>query len=302
LSWAELQALGECVIYDRTAPGEVVARAAGAEVVLTNKTVLSRETLGQLPALKYISVMATGYNIVDVAAARERGISVSNVPSYGTRSVAQMTMALLLELSVHAGHLGATTRAGRWFACPDYCYWDSPLIELDGLTFGVVGYGRIGQAAGELAAAFGMRVVTSTRTESKVTGGRAEIVSLERLFRESDVVSLHCPLTPETKNLVNAERLGWMKPTAFLINTSRGPLVDEAALAEALNAERIAAAALDVVSVEPPSADNPLFRAKNCLITPHISWATRAARSRLLATTVENVRGYEAGTVRNTVN
>ncbi len=302
LSWEVLKSLGDCTIHDRTAPGDVVARAAGADILLTNKTVLSRETLGQLPDLKFISVMATGFNIVDSAAARERGIPVSNVPAYGTRSVAQMTMALLLELAQRAGHHSATTREGRWFACPDYCYWDYPLVELDGLAFGVVGYGRIGQAAAELAAAFGMKILAHTRTRPAVSGGAVEFVSLERLFRESDVVSLHCPLTSDTKNVVNATSLSWMKPSAFLLNTSRGGLVDEAALAEALNSGRIAAAAVDVVSVEPPVPGNPLFTARNCVITPHIAWASRSARGRLLQATVDNLRSFLSGTARNVVN
>jgi glycerate dehydrogenase len=301
LRWDGLQALGECRIYDRTAPGEVAARAAGADILLTNKTVLSREILGGLPGLRFISVTATGYNIVDVAAARERGIPVSNVPSYGTRAVAQLTLALLLELALHAGHHAQTARDGRWAKCPDYCYWDFPLLELDGLTMGIVGFGRIGRAVADLAAAFGMRVLAHTRTEPPASAA-AQFVSLEKLFRESDVVSLHCPLTPETKLLVNSERLSWMKSSAFLLNTSRGGLVDEAALTEALETGRIAAAAVDVLSVEPPAAGNLLLGAKNCLVTPHIAWATRAARARLLESTVENARAFLLGEPRNVVN
>ena len=302
LRWDELKSLGDCEIFDRTAPAEVVGRSTGADILLTNKTVLSRETLGQLPALKFITVMATGYNIVDVAAARERNIPVSNVPAYGTKSVAQMSMALLLELAHHAGHHSRTASEGRWAKCPDYCYWDFPLIELDGLTMGIVGFGRIGQATAELAAAFGMRILVHTRTAPKMLPAQFEFVSLEKLFRESDVVSLHCPLTPETNRLINAERLSWMKPSAFLLNTSRGGLIDEAALAEALNAGRLAAAGLDVLSVEPPKDGNALLQARNCVVTPHIAWASRAARLRLLQATVENTRAFIGGAARNVVN
>ena len=247
-----------------------------------------------VPTLKYIGVTATGYNIVDVTAARERNIIVTNVPTYGTQSVAQMTFALLLELTQHVAHHAQTVREGRWTRSPDFCYWDYPLIELDGLTIGIIGYGRIGQAVGGLAQAFGMKVITHSRKHSSE--------DLERLFRQSDVISLHCPLTPETKHLVNAERLKWMKATAFLLNTSRGPLIDEAALAEALDGGRIAGAGLDVLSVEPPLADNALFKAKNCFITPHIAWATRAARSRLMDAAVDNVRAFLDGKPKNVVS
>lgn len=302
LDWAGLLALGDCEIHDRTAPGEVVPRAAGAEIVLTNKTILSRATLAALPSLQYIGVLATGFNVVDAAAARERGVPVTNVPDYSTRSVAQLTFALLLELAHHTGHHAETVREGRWSRSADFCYWDSPLLELDGLTMGLVGFGRIGRAVGELAAAFRMKVVVhSRRAPEKIPPG-VRVVSLEELFRSGDVVSLHCPLTPETKQLVNAERLAWMKPAAFLINTSRGPLVDETALADALNAGKIAGAALDVLSVEPPPADHPLLTAKNCLITPHLAWATRAARARLMQTAIANVAAFLAGTPQNVVN
>ncbi len=257
LSWDELKALGPCEIFDRTPPGEVAARAANAEIVITNKAVLHRPQIEAMPRLKYIGVTATGYNIVDVAAAKERGILVTNVPTYGTRSVAQHTFALLLELTQHAGHHAQTVRDGRWVRSADWCYWDKPLIEMDALTMGIVGYGRIGQAVARLAEAFGMKVITSASSSGRKREPNVAVVDLDYLFSESDVVSLHCPLTPETKHLVNARRLGRMKPTAFLLNTSRGPLVDEAALADALNSGRIAGAAMDVLSVEPPPADNP---------------------------------------------
>ena len=287
LSWDALRELGSCEIYDRSAPDEIVPRSTSAEIVLTNKVKLNGEYISSVPTLKYIGVTATGYNIVDVAAARERKVIVTNVPTYGTQSVAQMTFALLLELTQHVGHHAQTVREGRWTRSPDFCYWDYPLIELDGLTLGIIGFGRIGKMVGQLAEAFGMKVLTYSRKQP--------VAEMETLFRRSDIISLHCPLTPQTEHLVNEKRLAWMKPTAFLLNTSRGPLIDESALAKALNEGRIAGAGLDVLAVEPPTADNPLLRAKNCLITPHIAWATRAARSRLMEAVVANVRAFLAG-------
>ena len=301
LSWDALRALGSCEIFDRTPPAEVVARASQAEILLTNKAELSRQHLAQLPKLKFIGVLATGTNVVDLVAARERGIPVTNVPAYGTRSVAQATFALLLELANRTGHHAQTVRDGRWTQCADWCYWDSSLVELDGLTMGVVGFGRIGRAVAELAFALGMKVLAHNPS-SKPSPPSILFIPLDTLLRESDVVSLHCPLTPQTKNLVNAERLRLMKSTAFLLNTSRGPLVDESALAEALNTGQIAGAGLDVLSIEPPPADNPLLRAKNCVITPHNAWGTRAARARLLRIAVENVRAFLAGKPQNVVN
>jgi glycerate dehydrogenase len=293
LSWDALRELGSCEIYDRSAPDEIVPRSTSAEIVLTNKVKLNGEYMSSVSTLKYIGVTATGYNIVDVAAARERKVIVTNVPTYGTQSVAQMTFALLLELTQHVGHHAQTVREGRWTRSPDFCYWDYPLIELDGLTLGIIGFGRIGKMVGQLAEAFGMKVLTYSRKQP--------VAEMETLFRRSDIISLHCPLTPQTEHLVNEKRLAWMKPTAFLLNTSRGPLIDESALAKALNEGRIAGAGLDVLAVEPPTADNPLLRAKNCLITPHIAWATRAARSRLMEAVVENVRAYLTGESKNVV-
>ena len=301
LSWDELESLGTCRIYDRTPPAEVVNRAAGAEIVLTNKVVMGRLEIEQLTALKYLGVTATGTNVVDLEAARERGIAVTNVPAYGTRSVAQATIALLLELTQRAGHHSQSVREGVWTRSLDWCYWDGPLIELDGLTMGVVGFGRIGRAVGELALAFGMKVIAATQTPRSLPPW-ARAVGLQELFSESDVVSLHCPLTPQTRHLVNAERLGWMRSSSFLLNTSRGGLVDEPALAEALNTGRIAGAGLDVLSVEPPPASHPLLQARNCLITPHQAWATRAARARLLRIVIENVRAFLEGKPQNVVN
>jgi len=301
LSWDELQALGECKIYERSAAEEIDIRAKDAEIVLTNKVTFSRERLVSLDRLKYIGVTATGYNIIDVQAARELGIVVSNVPIYGTRSVAQMVFAHLLGLSQHVGEHAQSVREGRWSKAIDWCFWDFPLVELEGLTIGIVGLGRIGRATAELAHAFGMKVLATSRS-TNLAPDYIKMVSLDELFRASDVVSLHCPLTPETENLVDRRRLALMKPTAFLLNTSRGPLIDEVALAEALNEGHLAGAGLDVLSQEPPPADSPLLHARNCQITPHIAWATRSSRSRLLATSVENVAAFLAGKPQNVVN
>ncbi|MCX7425920.1 MAG: D-2-hydroxyacid dehydrogenase [Planctomycetia bacterium] len=302
LSWDGLDALGFLEVYDRSAPKDTVARAADAEVVLTNKTVLDREVLEQLPKLKYVGVLATGYNVVDVDAARERKIPVTNVPTYGTRSVAQMVFAHLLNLTQRIGHHAHAVREGRWTASIDFCFWDYPLVELNSLVLGIVGFGRTGRATAEIAQAFGMKLLVHDAVEPTDLPNGSEAAELGHLFRHSDVVSLHCPLTPETEKLVNAERLALMKPSAFLINTSRGPVVDEAALADALNAERIAGAGLDVLCQEPPPADHPLLRAKNCYITPHVAWATKAARARLLDTAVENVKAFVDGKPQNVVN
>lgn len=299
LSWEPLERLAACTVHDRTAAADVVKRAADAEIVLTNKTVVDRAAIETLPRLRYVGVLATGYNVVDVVAARERGVPVCNVPEYSTPNVAQAVFALLLEMTNQVGHHATTVREGRWAACQDFCYWDGELVELAGLTLGIVGYGRIGQAVATIARAFGMRVLFARRAAA---GSDPECVDVDRLFRESDVVSLHCPLTPETKHLVDARRIELMKPTAFLVNTARGPLVDEAALAAALAAGRIAGAGLDVLSVEPPPATNPLLTAPRCVITPHIAWATRNARRRLIDVTAGNVAAFLAGTPRNVVN
>ncbi len=301
LSWAELEQLGESIIHDRSPEPEVIARAQDAEIVLTNKTPVSRATIAALPRLRYLGVLATGYNVVDTAAAAERGIPVCNVPEYSTPNVAQAVFALLLELTNRTGHHARTVREGRWSASKDFCYWDGELIELAGRTLGLVGYGRIGKAVARIAQAFGMRVLASRRQPAPDEDG-VHFVDVLTLLAESDVVSLHCPLTPETKELIDAGRLALMKPSAFLINTARGALVQEADLAAALEAGKIAGAALDVLSQEPPPPDNPLLRARNCLITPHIAWATREARARLLQVTVENVRAWQNGAPQNVVN
>jgi len=305
LSWKDLEEVGECVVYERTAPDQVLARVADAEAILTNKVVLSREVIAALPQLQYVGVTATGYNVVDVEAAHERGIRVTNVPGYSTRSVAQMVFALLLELTQQVGHHAQQVAEGRWSQSPDFCFWDRPLVELDGLTMGIVGFGQIGHAVAKLARAFGMRVLVNTghpeRYRETATEMEVRFADLETLFDHSDVLSLHCPLTPATAGLVSAERLALMKPGAFLINTSRGPLIDEAALAAALGEGKLAGAGLDVLAVEPPSADSPLLQAPNCFITPHIAWATRSARERLLSTVVANLKAFVAGKPKNVV-
>jgi len=302
LSWSALEALAPCEIHDRTEPTEIVPHAAAATLVLTNKTPLSAETIAALPRLRYVGVLATGTNVVDAEAARARGITVTNVPGYGAPSVAQTVFALLLELTHRVGHHAEAVRAGRWSACPDFCFWDGPLVELAGRTFGIVGFGQIGRAVAQIAAAFGMHVIVTRRDGRAGREDGIEFVEMDTLFRRADVVSLHCPLTPQTQGLVNAGRLGLMKPTAFLINTGRGALVVESDLAATLDAGRIAGAGLDVLSVEPPPANHPLLRAKNCFVTPHYAWATREARARLIEIATENVRTFLAGTPRNVVS
>jgi glycerate dehydrogenase len=302
LSWSDLETLGECYVYDRTTPEQIVPRASNAEIILTNKTTLSAQTIDRLTNLKYISVLATGYNVVDVEAARRRNVPVSNVPTYATQSVAQMVFAHLLNLTLNVGHHNRTVKKGRWTNGIDFCYWDTALVELEGLTMGIIGFGRIGWATAGLARAFGMNVIVCDITTPSEMPEGCRAVVLDDIFRDSDVVSLHCPLTPQTTKLVNTERLVLMKPTAYLINTSRGPLIDEPALADALNNDQIAGAGLDVLSSEPPKESNPLLTAKNCHITPHIAWATRAARERLLKVTVGNVTAFLAGKPQNVVN
>jgi glycerate dehydrogenase len=302
LSWDELCAMADCAVYDRSSPDQVVPRAADAEMVLTNKTILDREVIAALPQLRYIGVLATGYNIVDVQAARQRGIPVCNVPEYGTPNVAQAAFALLLELTNRVGHHAQTVRDGRWCSSPDFCYWDFPQVELAGRTMGIVGLGRIGQAVARIAAAFGMQVLAFDQFPPTTAADGVRFADLDTVFRDSDAVTLHCPLTAENRELVNAARLATMKPTAYLVNTARGGLVNDADLAHALNAGRLAGAALDVLSVEPPVPDNPLLAAKNCLVTPHIAWATQAARGRLIQAAAENVREFLAGRPINVVN
>ena len=301
LTWDEFSALGNCQVHDRIAPADVPVASQSADILVTNKTVLSGDVIRQLPRCKYIGVLATGTNVVDLPAARERGILVTNVPAYGSNSVAQHTFALLLELTNRVAHHTQTVREGKWSRCPDFSYWDYPLIELAELTLGIVGFGRIGEAVARIAAGCGMKVVASNGRPRHLPEFVQGVV-LETLFRTSDVVSLHCPLNPETNQLVNAQRLSWMKPSAFLLNTSRGQLIDEAALAETLNSGRLAGAGLDTLGTEPPPADHPLYRAKNCFITPHNAWGTRAARARLMKIAAANIRAFIAGKPKNPVS
>ena len=295
LNWEPLTALAPCTVWDRTPPGDVIARMGDAKIALTNKTVLNAETLAALPALQLISVLATGVNVVDVAAAAAQGITVCNVPAYSTPGVAQAVFALLLELTNRTGHHSASVHAGRWSAGPDFSYWDGTLVELAGLTLGIVGYGAIGSAVAAVGRAFGMRILGNRRTAEGPIPEGGEFVNLDRLFQESDVVTLHCPLTPQTEGLVNAARLAQMKPSAYLINTARGSLIHEADLLAALRSGGLAGAGLDVLSVEPPAPDHPLLQAPNCVITPHIAWATRAARQRLIAQSAANIAAFLAG-------
>jgi len=301
LSWEALQALGELTVYDRTSPAELLDRAAGAEILLTNKTVLTADNLAALPDVRYIGVLATGYNVVDIPAANARGIVVTNIPAYSTASVAQMVFAHLLNITQRVGHYAHDNRAGRWANHPDFCYWDTPLVELAGKKMGLVGLGHTGMATARLALAFGMEVCAYTSKSPEQLPEGIRKCSLDELFAECDVLSLHCPLTADTKELVNARRLATMKPTAIVLNTGRGPLVNEADLADALNRGVIAAAGVDVLSTEPPQADNPLLTARNCFVTPHIAWATLEARTRLMDIAVANVKGFLQGQVINQI-
>ncbi|WP_409345796.1 D-2-hydroxyacid dehydrogenase [Paenibacillus sp. MBLB4367] len=303
LSWTRLEAAGKVTVYERTAPEQIADRAAHAHIVLTNKTPLTRETIAQLPNLQYIGVLATGYNIVDIAAASERGIPVTNVPGYSTQSVAQLVFSLLLELCQQVRLHSDAVRAGDWASCPDFCFTRSPLTELAGKTLGIIGYGTIGQQVARIGLAFGMKVIASA-TRPKTIAGLEQVTmgSNADVFALSDVISLHCPQTPETEGLINAGSIQQMKSSALLINTSRGGLIVERDLAAALNEGKLGGAGLDVLSKEPPAADNPLLGARNCLITPHIAWATFEARQRLMDTAVDNVSSFLAGAVSNAVN
>lgn len=301
LSWEEMGRLGNLVVYDRTFPAELLERAKDAEVLIANKTLITAENMAALPKLKYIGVLATGYNVVDIEAAKERGIIVTNIPAYSTDSVAQMVFAHLLNITQRVSYYAEKNRQGVWSANADFCYWDSCLMELSGKWMGIVGFGNIGQATARIAAAFGMNVgVYTSKSQAELPEGFKKM-ELDELFKTCDVVSLHCPLTSTTKEMVNATRLKSMKPTAILINTGRGPLINEQDLAEALNTGVIAAAGLDVLSTEPPTPDNPLLTARNCFITPHIAWATKEARSRLMQIAVANLKGYMEGHVINNV-
>ena len=292
LSWEGLEQLGTLTVYDRTSPSETVARAADADVVLTNKVIISSEVMAQLPQLKYIGVLATGYNVVDIAAAHERGITVTNVPAYSTESVAQMVFAHLLTVTNRTEYYAVQNRQGRWSKNPDFCYWDFPHMELAGKTFGIVGLGNIGRRVAQIALAFGMKVKALTSKTAEALPAGIEKVSLEELLATSDVLSLHCPLTERTRHLINVDTLQRMKSTAILINTGRGPLVDDQAVAGALADGRLAAFCADVLTEEPPKADNPLLRQPNAFITPHIAWASKEARIRLIQVATDNVRAF----------
>jgi glycerate dehydrogenase len=303
LSWETLQAIGEVTIYDRTSAEEILERSSGAEILLTNKTPIRADVIAQLDNLKYIGVLATGYNVVDSDAAKSKGVIVTNVPAYGTASVVQMTFALILELTQHVQAHSDSVFAGKWAESKDFCYWNFPLVELAGKTIGIIGFGTIGQKVADVATAFGMQVLGNSRNQSGQSyRNNFQWASIPEILEKSDVISIHCPLTKETEALINKDNLLKMKPSAFLVNTSRGPIVVDADLAEALNEGIIAGAGIDVLSVEPPSKDNPLFSAKNCIITPHIAWATKEARERLLEIAVENIRNYLVNKSMNIVN
>ena len=292
LSWKELEQMGEVTVYDRTSPSETIQRAADADIVLTNKVVLDREKIAQLPRLKYIGVLATGYNVVDIEAAHQRGVIVTNVPAYSTESVAQMVFAHLLTVTNRTEHYAIQNRKGRWSSNPDFCYWDFPHMELAGKTFGIVGLGNIGRRVAEIALVFGMKVkaLTSKSQDQLPTG--IEKADIQTLLSSSDVLSLHCPLTDKTRHLINAETLLKMKPTAILINTGRGPLIDDQAVANALQEGRLGAFCADVLTTEPPASNNPLLSQPNAFITPHIAWASTEARVRLIQIATDNVRAF----------
>ncbi len=301
LSWDEFAALGELTVYDRTAPEDVAARIGDAEVVFINKVRLTDDIFAACPNLKLVSILATGYNIVDLAAAKRRGITVCNVPGYSTRAVVQMTFALLLEICQQVGLHSGAVHTGRWQTCPDFCFWDRPLIELDGKTMGIVGYGAIGSAVGTVAQALGMKLLVTARHEKPVPEG-ARFVSLPELLAQSDVVSLHCLQTAENARMIDAGALAQMKDGAILLNTARGGLLDEQAVADALRSGKLLAAGMDVVSAEPIRADNPLLTAPNCFLTPHIAWAPLETRRRLQTISAENLRAFLAGKPQNVVN
>jgi len=302
LSWERLHKIGDAKIYDRTAKEDIIERIGDAEIVLTNKTPINAEIMDKTK-IKYIGVLATGYNVVDVEAAKERGIIVTNVPAYSTASVAQMVFAHVLEICNHVAHHDRTVKEGKWEKCPDFCYWERHLIELDGKVMGIIGYGRIGQAVAKVAQAFGMKVIAySPRKRKELENENMRYVELDELFSQSDIISLHAPLFESTRNIINKESISKMKKSVIIINTSRGPLVNEQDLADALNSGRIYAAGVDVVSEEPIKANNPLLKAKNIFITPHIAWAPKEARVRLMNIAMENIEAYLAGRPINVVN
>lgn len=301
LSWAGLEALGDLTVFDRT-PNECVAERIGdAEIVITNKTPVTRATMDACPNIGFVGLLATGYDVVDIAAAQEKGIVVSNVPSYGTDAVGQYAIALLLEIASRIGAHDAAVKEGRWTSNPDWCFWDHPLMELSGKTMGIIGFGRIGQATGRIAKAIGMRVLAYDAYPNDSGRALAEYVSLDAFFAEVDVIALHCNLTPETEGIIRKENIAKMKDGVIIINNSRGPLVNESDLADALNSGKVYAAAVDVVSKEPIEKDNPLLHAKNCIITPHISWAPIECRQRIMDVTVGNAAAFIKGSPTNVV-
>lgn len=303
ITWEGLEALGDVTVYDRTAPADIVTRIGDAEAVFTNKTPLCRDVLAACPAVKFIGVLATGYNVVDVDAAREKGIPVCNIPTYGTAAVGQFAIALLLEICHHIGHHSSAVREGRWENNQDWCFWDYPLIELDGKNIGIIGYGRIGQATGRIAQALGMKVLAfDAYKNSDLESDTCRYVEMEELLKESDVIALHCPLFPETEGIISKDSISKMKDGVIIINNSRGPLIVEQDLADALNSGKVAAAGLDVVSTEPINGDNPLLKARNCFITPHISWAPKESRQRLMDIAVDNLKSFIDGNAVNVVN
>ena len=301
LTWDAFAALGELKVYERTNQKEILERAGDADIILTSKTVLDRSCLSSLPKLQYIGVLATGVNIVDREFAKEKGILVSNVPDYTGRSGAQMVFALLLELTNRVGHHSQTVISGKWSQSPDFCYWDYPLIELEGLSLGIVGFGGIGKAVARIAEAFGMKIIIHTRSKPADLPDHIQHADLDTLLKESDVISLHCPLTPKTREMINQQSLQSMKKSAYLINISRGGLIQETDLTTALNNDQIAGAALDVLSHEPADPNCPLFKAKNCYITPHVAWATLASRRRLLKIAADNISTFMQGVPQNLV-
>ncbi len=302
LSWDKITQLGDCTIYDRTSPDDIVERAKDAEIILTCKAELNEDIILSLPKLKCIGVLATGYNVVDIECAKQQNIVVTNVPNYTGRSGAQMVFALLLELTNRVGDHSTSVFDNKWSEAKDFCFWDFPLIELDGLTLGIVGFGGIGKAVARIANAFGMKVLVNTRTIPESSPEGIEFCDLDALFQTSDIITLHCPLTPGTKEMINSERINQMKSTSYLINISRGQLINENDLLKALNSDRIAGVALDVLAQEPPDPDCPLFKAKNCYITPHIAWATLASRERLINIAATNIQGFIDGKIINAVN
>ncbi len=302
LSWEGLEKLGKLTVYERTPSDLIIERIGSADIVYTNKTPITAQTLDACPSIRFIGVLATGYNVVDVFAAKAKGIFVANVPTYGTDAVGQFAIALLLEICHHVAHHSDAVHNGRWSSCPDFCFWDHPLIELSGKTMGIIGFGRIGQVTGRIAKALGMKVIASDSFESATGRDIARYVSLEELLKTSDVISLHCPLLPETTGLVNRHTIAQMKDGVILINNSRGPLIVEQDLSDALNSGKVFAAGLDVVSSEPIRDDNPLMTARNCIITPHISWAPRESRQRLMDIAVKNLASFLSGMPINVVN